>query len=63
MTEAFARIAESEPKGLVIDLRGNHGGLIALGQYLSSYVIADKELDLGEQISRDGNMFLVIHPR
>ena len=63
MTEAFARIAESESKGLVIDLRGNPGGLIALGQYLSSYVIADKGLDLGEQISRDGNMFLVIHPR
>ena len=63
MTQAFDRIAKSESKGLIIDLRGNPGGVIGLAQYLSSYLISEKDLDLGEQISRDGNMFLVIHPR
>lgn len=63
MTNAFEQIAESKPQGLIVDLRGNPGGLIALGQNLSGYLIADKGLDLGEQITRDGNLFLVIHPR
>ena len=63
MIEAFEQIAISKPQGLIVDLRGNPGGLIALGQNLSGYLVAEKGLDLGEQISRDSNMFLVIHPR
>ena len=63
MIEAFEQIAISKPQGLIVDLRGNPGGLIALGQNLSGYLIAEKGLDLGEQVSRDANMFLVIHPR
>ena len=63
MIKAFEQIAESKPQGLIVDLRGNPGGLIALGQNLSGYLISEKGLDLGEQISRDSNMFLVIHPR
>ena len=63
MIEAFEQIAISKPQGLIVDLRGNPGGLIALGQNLSGYLVAEKGLDLGEQISRDSNVFLVIHPR
>lgn len=63
MVTAFEEMSEAPPTGLIIDLRGNLGGLIALGQFLSSYLISEPDLDLGEQISRDSNLFLTIHPR
>lgn len=63
MVAAFEEISEAPPTGLIIDLRGNLGGLIALGQFISSYLISEPDLDLGEQISRDSNLFLTIHPR
>ena len=63
MVAAFEEMSEAPPTGLIIDLRGNLGGLIALGQFISSYLISEPDLDLGEQISRDSNLFLTIHPR
>jgi carboxyl-terminal processing protease len=63
MVTAFEEMSEAPPTGLIIDLRGNLGGLIALGQFISSYLISEPDLDLGEQISRDSNLFLTIHPR
>jgi len=63
MAKAFQEIASAQPPGLIIDLRGNPGGLIDLGVFLSSHLIAERDLDLGEQISRDGNVFLTIYPR
>ena len=61
--EAFQNIVKNQPKGLIIDLRGNPGGFIDLGVFLSSFIISEKNLDLGTQISRDGTIYLTIYPR
>jgi carboxyl-terminal processing protease len=63
MDEAFEKIAKENPPGVIIDLRGNPGGLIDLGVSLCGYVISEKDIDLGTQISRDGTLFLTIYPR
>lgn len=60
---AFEQIVEANPKGLIIDLRGNPGGFVDLGVYISSFLVSEKDLDLGKQISRDGTLYLTIYPR
>ena len=63
ITEAFETVVAQNSPGMIIDLRGNPGGLIDLGVFLASHFVSEPDLDLGEQISRDGNLFLTIYPR
>jgi hypothetical protein len=38
LADMFERIAQDKPRGLIVDLRGNHGGYTGLGDALLDYV-------------------------
>ena len=61
--EAMKEVAQSNPLGLIIDLRGNPGGLIGLGSGLAGYLVHKQGLHLGTFITRDGRMNYVVYPR
>ena len=63
MTTAFQAIAEEKPAGLIIDLRGNLGGLGALGAGLAGHLISERNLNIGQQITRDGSFYFQVNPR
>lgn len=59
-SSAIERARDS--KGLVIDLRGNHGGLVALTMGMSGWLFAEKQ-SLGEMPAKRGTMKLTTNPR
>jgi len=61
--DAFQKIAQTQPKGLIIDLRGNLGGLIGLGSGLAGHIFSESGKSLGAQITRSGTMFFQIKPQ
>lgn len=63
MTTAFQIIAADNPAGLIIDLRGNLGGLGALGAGLAGHLISERNLNIGQQITRDGSFYFQVNPR
>lgn len=50
-------------EGLVIDLRGNPGGLGAMAMGLGGYLVTQRNLVLGETKLRNGNQRFVLNPR
>ena len=61
--KAFQKIAQQQTTGVVIDLRGNLGGMIGLGSGLAGHLISETEKNLGVQISRSGKIFFQINPQ
>ncbi len=61
--KAFQKIAQQETTGVIIDLRGNLGGMIGLGSGLAGHLISEPEKNLGAQISRSGKIFFQINPQ
>lgn len=49
--------------GLIIDLRGNPGGLGAMAMGLGGYLVTQRNLVLGETRLRNGNQRFVLNPR
>lgn len=50
-------------EGLIIDLRGNPGGLGAMAMGLGGYLVNERNLVLGETRLRNGNQRYVLNPR
>lgn len=50
-------------RGIVIDLRGNPGGLGVMATGMGGFLIADEGKHLGTMIRRDGNLQFVVNPR
>ena len=61
--EAIQQAIAAEAKGLIIDLRGNTGGMIAVGQGLMGYLVAEADLLFAQQISKDSEFRYIIYPR
>lgn len=59
---ALSELAATEAPGVVFDLRGNPGGVLAIGAGLAGYLV-DERSSLGTMISRDGDLNLVVFPR
>lgn len=59
---AFIRENQSS-RGIVIDLRGNPGGLGAMATGMGGFLIAEEGKRLGTMIRRDGNLQFVVNPR
>jgi carboxyl-terminal processing protease len=50
-------------KGLVIDLRGNPGGIGGMAMGMAGYLIDDSTKQLGTMVTRDAKMNFAINPR
>jgi carboxyl-terminal processing protease len=59
--EAMGSFMESD--GLVIDLRGNPGGLPAMAMGMAGWLISEKSHRLGTMITRDNELKLIVFPR
>lgn len=65
-TMAFAQEAIAEYKdasGLVIDLRGNLGGLGGMAPGLSGFLVAERNKELGALVTRESRQKFIINPR
>jgi carboxyl-terminal processing protease len=52
-----------EADGLVIDLRGNPGGILAMGMGMAGWLIEEKGRRLGTMYTRDQEVKIVVFPR
>jgi len=59
--EAMESFMDSD--GLVIDLRGNPGGLPAMAMGMAGWLISEKSRRLGTMITRDTELKLIVFPR
>jgi carboxyl-terminal processing protease len=59
--EAVERFRESP--GLVLDLRGNVGGIGMLSMGMAGWLVAERDRALGSMITRDGTLRFVVNPR
>jgi carboxyl-terminal processing protease len=59
--EAMASFMEKD--GLVIDLRGNPGGLPAMAMGMAGWLISEKSHRLGTMITRETELKLIVFPR
>ncbi len=50
-------------KGIILDLRGNGGGIAAMAMGMAGWLIEDKETYLGKMYMRGSELKLVIYPR
>ena len=50
-------------KGVIIDLRGNPGGIGFMASGMSGFVISEKKKSLGVMLSRESQIEFRIHPR
>ncbi len=55
--------ANQTARGIIIDLRGNPGGLGAMATGMCGFLLADDGKKLGTMIRRDGNLQFVVNPR
>lgn len=60
---AEAVAAHRDAEGLVIDLRGNPGGVGAMALGLGGWFIAESDKKLGTMITRDGSLNFALNPR
>ena len=61
--KAIEKAIEAEARGLIIDLRGNTGGMIAVGQGLMGYLLSTPDLLFAQQISQESEFRYIIYPR
>jgi len=61
--ELVARTKESEAAGIIIDLRGNPGGVSGLSVGMASFLVAEKGHVLGTMTSRDSTFRFLVTPR
>ena len=61
--KAIEQAIQLNAKGLVIDLRGNTGGMIAVGQGLIGYLLTQSELLFAQQIAQESEFRYIIYPR
>lgn len=59
---ALTELALEQAPGVVFDLRGNPGGVIAIASGLAGYLV-DERSSLGTMISRDADLNLTVFPR
>jgi carboxyl-terminal processing protease len=59
--EAMQEFLETD--GLVIDLRGNPGGIIAMGMGMAGWFIDEKDRRLGTMFTKDQEVKVVVFPR
>jgi carboxyl-terminal processing protease len=52
-----------EAEGLVIDLRGNPGGILAMGMGMAGWLIDEKNLYLGTMYTRSEELKMIVSPR
>jgi carboxyl-terminal processing protease len=52
-----------EAPGLVLDLRGNIGGIGLLAMGIGGWLVAERDRDLGAMTTREGTLRFVLHPR
>lgn len=52
-----------DARGIIIDLRGNPGGLGAMATGMCGFFIPDEGRRIGAMLRRDGNLLFVINPR
>jgi carboxyl-terminal processing protease len=52
-----------EADGLVIDLRGNPGGIVAMGMGMAGWLIDEKNRRLGTMYAKDQEVKIVVFPR
>ena len=61
VAEAFDRFEDAD--GVILDLRGNPGGLAAMISGLAGHVIADPQVRLGTMQTRQGQLEFRVNPR
>ena len=63
--DLFAKAIEAhrEAEGLILDLRGNPGGIGAMSIAMGGWLIAGEERKLGTMITRDGSLHFTLNPR
>ena len=49
--------------GLILDLRGNQGGMIPIGMGMAGWLVPEKDVYLGTMFFRDGRLKAVVNPR
>ncbi len=52
-----------DAKGMIIDLRGNGGGIGAMSMGMAGWFVEEENIKLGTMITRDSNIKFVINPR
>jgi carboxyl-terminal processing protease len=50
-------------RGVVLDLRGNGGGIAGMAPGIAGWFVSEKNKSLGEMITRDSNINLLVRPR
>ena len=55
--------ASGDADGLIIDLRGNPGGIGAMAFAMSGFLVSEPGLKLGTMITRVGSLNFIIQPR
>jgi carboxyl-terminal processing protease len=64
MVEFQSAVADfRDCNGMVIDLRGNLGGIAGMGMGLAGWFITEKGLRLGEMTTRTSNINMLVNPR
>lgn len=61
--ESIQELNTNEAKGLIIDLRGNTGGMISVGQGMVGYLISKEGLSFAQQIAHEAEFRYLIYPR
>lgn len=49
--------------GLIVDLRGNGGGLGAMAGWMAGWLVAEREQSLGTMVEQDGALEFIVIPR
>jgi len=52
-----------DARGIVLDLRGNPGGIIGMAMGMAGWLIGEKDRHLGTMYMRDGELKVVVYPR
>jgi len=60
---SLARFREAGATGLIVDLRGNPGGLAGMASGLSGFLLPEKGHSLGVMVTREAQLDLNIFPR
>lgn len=60
---AEAVAAHRDTEGLIIDLRGNPGGVGAMALGIGGWLVSDSSKKLGTMTSRDGSFIFALNPR
>jgi carboxyl-terminal processing protease len=53
----------TESRGVIVDMRGNHGGMIALGAGVGGWFVTQPDQKLGTMVMRDMKLNMVLNPR